>query len=254
MGKGIFNAARWALLRRPPRRRARKIWSSASDRVPFNPRTNRTVYCISGSACHDPGRGESRLRASGARLPRLLAPTGSLGGPPLSEWSPALLTLALDRPSHARSFSPHRPWSSLFGLCGIMQAKSDLPGGERKEGMMIRELAQIVFRQVCAPSRRILDEPDPPPARCPIIGQTPCASAASPCAEAKIWGTAASDAGRGPEELSQALVILFTQLAQRRVQAARAQEDVHEYGSHHHSPPRAVGLRLRQAIHPVAGK
>src|SRR5260370_7536756 len=125
-----------------------------------------------------------------------------------------------------------------------MQAKSDLPGGERKEGMMIRELAQIVLRQVCAPSGRILDEPDPPPALCPIIGPTPCA-------EAEAWGTAASDAGREPEALSQALVILFTQLAQRRVQAARAQEDVHEYGSHHHRPPRADGLRLRQATHPV---
>src|SRR5260370_11167465 len=127
-----------------------------------------------------------------------------------------------------------------------MQAKSDLPGGERKEGMMIRELAQIVLRQVCAPSGRILDEPDPPPALCPIIGPTPCA-------EAEAWGTAASDAGREPEALSQALVILFTQLAQLLVQAARAQEDVHEYGSHHHRPPRADGLRLRQAIHPVAG-
>ncbi|MFL5662058.1 MAG: hypothetical protein ACJ8BW_12015 [Ktedonobacteraceae bacterium] len=71
--------------------------------VPFNPRTNRTVCCISGSARHDPGRGESRLRANGTRLPRLLAPTGSLGGPSLSEWAPAFLALALDRPSPARS-------------------------------------------------------------------------------------------------------------------------------------------------------
>src|SRR5260370_27408864 len=113
--------------------------------------------------------------------------------------------------------------------------------------MMIRELAQIVFRQVCAPSRRILDEPDPPPTLCPIIGPTPCTEAAA-------WGTAASDAGREPEALSQALGIVFTQLAQRRVQAARAQEETYEYGSHHHSPPGADGLRLRQAIHPVAGE
>jgi hypothetical protein len=110
---------------------------------------------------------------------------------------------------------------------------------------MIRELAQIVFRQVCAPSGRSLNEPDPPLARCPIIGQTPCVSAASPCAELSTRGTEASDAGRGPQEHTLALVVLFTQLAQRRVQAARAQEDVHEYGSHHHDPPRADGLRLR---------
>src|SRR5712692_2042720 len=68
--------------------------------VPFNPRTNRTVCCISGSACHDPGRREFRLRAKGTRLPCLLAPRGALGGPSLSEWSPALLALALDGPSH----------------------------------------------------------------------------------------------------------------------------------------------------------
>ncbi|HEY6410829.1 MAG TPA: MFS transporter, partial [Ktedonobacteraceae bacterium] len=34
------------LLSRPAERRWRIIWSSASDMVPFNPRTNRTVCCI----------------------------------------------------------------------------------------------------------------------------------------------------------------------------------------------------------------
>src|SRR5690349_11863571 len=83
-----------------------------------------------------------------------------------------------------QSFSPHRLWSSWFDLCGIMQTGSDLPGWERKEGMMIRELAQIVFRQVYAPKGRILDEPDPPPAHCPDVGQTPGVPRADPCAKA----------------------------------------------------------------------
>ena len=122
----------------------------------------------------------------------------------------------------ARSFSPHRLWSSLFDLCGIMQIGSDLPGWERKEGMMIRVLAQIVFRQVSAPKGRILDEPDPPPAHCPDIGQTPCVSGADPRVPAASPGAEALDAGRWPEPQAQALVVLFTQLAQRCVQAARA--------------------------------
>jgi len=40
-----------------------------------------------------------------------------------------------------------------------MQESLGLPGWERKEGMMIRVLTQIVFRQVCAPKGGILDEP-----------------------------------------------------------------------------------------------
>jgi len=116
---------------------------------------------------------------------------------------------------------------------------------------MIRVLAQIVSRQVCTPKEAILDEPDPPPARCPNAEQTPCVPRAGPCAKASSPGT---EAGSGPEEHSQALVVLFTQLAQRRVQAARAQEETHEYSSHRHDPPRADGLRLRPAIHPVASE
>jgi hypothetical protein len=119
---------------------------------------------------------------------------------------------------------------------------------------MIRVLAQIVFRQVCAPKGRILDDPDPPPARCPAVGQTPCVSGADPRVPAASPGAEALDAGRWPEPQAQALVVLFTQLAQRRVQAARAQEETHEYGSHHHGPPRADGVRLRTAIHPVASE
>ena len=127
--------------------------------------------------------------------------------------------------ARARSFSPHRPWSSWFDLCGIMQTGSDLPGWERKEGMMIRVLAQIVVRQVCAPTGRILDEADPPPTRCPYVGQPACVPGTDPCVPAATRGAAVVDAGRWPQPQAQALVVLFTQLAQRHVQAARAQEE-----------------------------
>ncbi len=114
--------------------------------------------------------------------------------------------------------------------------------------MMIRVLAQIVFRQVCALKGRIPDEPDPPPALCPTIRQTPSISCAGPCAKASSPSAEISDADRWPEPLAQALVVLFTQLAQRHVQTARAQEDVNECGSHYHCSPRTDGLRLRAAI------
>jgi hypothetical protein len=103
-----------------------------------------------------------------------------------------------------------------------MQTKSDLPGWERKEGMMIRTLAQIVVRQVYAPKGRILEELEPPPARCPDVGQTPCVPRTDPCVKASSPGEVALDADKWPEPPDQALVFLFTQLAQRRVQAARA--------------------------------
>jgi hypothetical protein len=87
---------------------------------------------------------------------------------------------------------------------------------------MIRVLAQIVSRQVRAPKEGIPDKPDPPPALCPNVGQTLCFSRAGVCAPAASPDPEASDAGRWPEPLAQALVVLFTQLAQRHVQAARA--------------------------------
>ncbi len=117
---------------------------------------------------------------------------------------------------------------------------------------MIRVLAQILFRQVCAPKEGILEEPDSPPALCPNVEQTPCVSCTDPCAPVASLGAEASDTSRWTEPQAQALVVLFAQLAQRRVQAARAQEETHEYGSNHHHPPRTDGLRLRTAINPVA--
>jgi len=87
---------------------------------------------------------------------------------------------------------------------------------------MIRTLAQIVVRQVYAPKGRILEELDPPSARCPDVGQTPCVPRTDPCVKASSPGEVALDADKWPEPPDQALVVLFTQLAQRRVQAARA--------------------------------
>ena len=126
-----------------------------------------------------------------------------------------------------------------------MQTKSNLPGGERKEGMMIRELAQIVFHQVRPNAGRLLDEGSRSPALGPIIGQRPSTSVAPVQAEAAAQEMTEGEAERGLQEQTLALVVLFTQLAQRRVQAARTREDVHEYGSHQHDPPRTTSLRLR---------
>jgi hypothetical protein len=135
-----------------------------------------------------------------------------------------------------------------------MQESLNLPAGERKEGAMIRELAQILFRQVCAPTEGSLEEADPLPALCPNVEQTPCVSCPDLCAPVASSDTETSETNKWTQPQAQALVVLFTQLAQRRVQAARAQEETHEYGSHHHEPPRADGVRLRATIHPVAGK
>ena len=100
---------------------------------------------------------------------------------------------------------------------------------------MIRMLAQIISRQICTPKEGIREEPDPPPVRCPTAAQTPSISRAGPSAKASTRGAETSDAGNWPEQSAQALVVLFTQLAQRHVRAARAQEETHEYSSHHHS-------------------
>lgn len=102
---------------------------------------------------------------------------------------------------------------------------------------MIRVLAQIVVRQVCAPKEVILEEPDAPPVHCPNVKQTPYVSRAGLCTPVVSSGAETPDASGWAEPSNQALVVLFTQLAQRRVQAAQAQEETHEYGSYHHGPP-----------------
>ena len=87
---------------------------------------------------------------------------------------------------------------------------------------MIRVLAQIIARQVCMPKEGIREEPDPPPPLCQPVEQTPSISRARSSAKASSPGTETLAAGTWPEPPTQALVVLFTELAQRRVQAARA--------------------------------
>ncbi len=45
-GKGLANSPRRALLRIPPRKRARRKWSSASERVPFMPNSRRSLKSL----------------------------------------------------------------------------------------------------------------------------------------------------------------------------------------------------------------
>jgi hypothetical protein len=90
---------------------------------------------------------------------------------------------------------------------------------------MIRVLAQILSRQVCMPREEIREEPDPPPPLCQHAEQTPSLSRACSSVNASSRRTEALAAGTWPQPSAQALVVLFAQLAQRRVQAARAQEE-----------------------------
>lgn len=131
-----------------------------------------------------------------------------------------------------------------------MQENRNLPGGERKEGLMIRLLAQIISRQIGTPREGIREELDPPPVPRPTTVQTTRAGFSN---KVSSPGTETSAVGRWPEQSTQALVVLFTELAQRQVQTARAQEETHEYSSHHQRAPRTDGVRLRAPIHPLAG-
>jgi hypothetical protein len=106
-----------------------------------------------------------------------------------------------------------------------MQENLDLKAVERKECRMIRELAQIISRQVCMPGEGIREEPDPPPPLCQHTEQTPPLSRACGSRNTSSSWTEALAAGMGPQPPAQALAVLFAQLAQRRVQAARAQEE-----------------------------
>ena len=90
---------------------------------------------------------------------------------------------------------------------------------------MIRVLAQIIAQQVCMPKEGIREEPDPPSPLCQHVEQTPSISRARSSANTSSPGTEALAAGTWPEPPTQALVVLFAQLAQRRVQTARAQEE-----------------------------
>lgn len=115
---------------------------------------------------------------------------------------------------------------------------------------MIRLLAQIISRQIGTPKEGIREGPAPPAVPRPTTVQT---TRAGSRAIASLPGTETPAADRWSEQSTQALVVLFTELVQRQVQVARAQEETHEYSSHHHRAPRTDGLRLRAPIHPMAG-
>ena len=103
-----------------------------------------------------------------------------------------------------------------------MQENLELPAGERKERWMIRVLAQIIARQVLPPKEGLREIPDPPGEGIPSVSH-PRSRAKGPSA-----GTEPLAASMWSELPTQALVVLFTQLAQRRVQALHQQEEIHE--------------------------
>ncbi|GHO63867.1 hypothetical protein KSC_027590 [Ktedonobacter sp. SOSP1-52] len=115
---------------------------------------------------------------------------------------------------------------------------------------MIHILARLVYRQVCAPKEGIRDEPDPPPPCCPNVEPPFSISRPRSSAQASSSGMETLAVGSWPEPPAQALVVLFTELAQRCVQAAPAQEEIHEYCSYHHSSSRTDSIRLCTAIDP----
>jgi len=119
---------------------------------------------------------------------------------------------------------------------------------------MIRVLAKIIFRQVCTPPERLPEEPPRPLVPSAIDFPTPSAEEASAQIDAMSMTLAQGEEIRGLQEQALALVVLFTQLAQRRVQVTRAQEETHEHSSHHRNSSRAYGVCLRETIHPVAGQ
>jgi hypothetical protein len=109
-----------------------------------------------------------------------------------------------------------------------MQENLDLPAGERKERRMIRVLAQIIARQILPQKEGIREEPDPQPPLGQHGEQTPSIFHTRSSAKAPSPGTETLATDICSDPPAQALVVLFTELAQRRVQAARAQEETHE--------------------------
>lgn len=93
---------------------------------------------------------------------------------------------------------------------------------------MIRVLAHIISRQIYQSQVVIHEALDPPPCLCQQGEQIRShrrarsrAKASSPEAEALFTGSL-------PDPPVQPLVVLFTELAQRHVQTAHAQEETHE--------------------------
>jgi hypothetical protein len=140
---------------------------------------------------------------------------------------PSLLERLLTRLSILpRRCSLHRPWSTWFGLCAIMQEHLALPCWERKELLMIRVLAHIISRQVYRPQVVSHEALDSPPRLCQQGEQTRSLCRAR--SRTKASSPETLSAGTWPDPPAQSLVVLFTEPAQRRVQTAHAQEETHE--------------------------
>jgi hypothetical protein len=123
------------------------------------------------------------------------------------------------------SWLPRRSLS-LFGLCGIVRTSNALPAREGKEGWMIHVLAQILLRQMVAPKGVRLDEAERSPSLHPGNQEATSVCHPRPSPAVSAPDHVAAEEGRWPEPPSQAVVVLFTALAQRRVQAARSRGGV----------------------------
>ena len=120
---------------------------------------------------------------------------------------PSLLCRPLTRLSTCpRSFWLLRPWWNSCGLCGIVQESRDLPGQERKEGKMICTLAQIILRQMDAPSGRRLHEVDAPPLLDATTKEAASVSGTRSQVPVPLPDKVEPDASMWPEPLAQSLV------------------------------------------------
>src|SRR5215472_1220641 len=110
---------------------------------------------------------------------------------------------------------PRRPWSIWFSLCGIMQENLDPSFGPRKESLVIRVLAQIIARQVCMHKEGIREEPLSTPPQTPHGKQALSISQTRSLATPSSSRTPTQTASPCLEPSTQALVALFTELAER---------------------------------------
>ena len=93
---------------------------------------------------------------------------------------------------------------------------------------MIRVLTQIIARQVLLRKEGPREKPDPPPSPHTPGVRTPSRSHPRSRAKDPSAGTESLATGRWSDPQTQALVVLFTELAQRRLRALHQQEEIHE--------------------------
>ena len=93
---------------------------------------------------------------------------------------------------------------------------------------MIRVLTQIIARQVLPRKEGPREKPDPPPSPDAPGARTPSLSHPRSRAKGPSAGTEPLATGRWSDPQTQALVVLFTELAQRRLRALHQQEEIHE--------------------------